>query len=155
MKVAVRYFSRGGNTKKIAEAIARGAGVEAATVEKPLKEDIDILFLGSAPYAFDVDNAIKKFISDVNVQVGKAVNFSTAAVAKSTRKYVAGLLNQKNIPLAEKEFACRGTFAIFHKGKPDDSDCERAAQFAAKVIADEEAKGRRQGAAFSFIINHP
>jgi flavodoxin len=29
MKTAVRYFSKLGNTKKIAEAIAQGAGVKA------------------------------------------------------------------------------------------------------------------------------
>ena len=32
MKVAVRYFSRGGNTKKLAEAIASAIGVEAKDV---------------------------------------------------------------------------------------------------------------------------
>ena len=31
MKVEVRYFSRGGNTKKLAEAIAEAVGVEALT----------------------------------------------------------------------------------------------------------------------------
>ena len=29
MKIAVRYYSRGGNVKMLAEALARGAGVEA------------------------------------------------------------------------------------------------------------------------------
>ena len=62
MNIEVRYYSRGGNTKKIAEAIAGAVGVEAKTVAEPLTGDVDILFLGSAPYAFDVDDEVKKFI---------------------------------------------------------------------------------------------
>ena len=46
MKIAVRYFSRGGNTKKLADAIAKAVGVDAETTSVPLTEDVDILFLG-------------------------------------------------------------------------------------------------------------
>ncbi len=53
MTKAVRYFSKLGNTKTIAEAIAEGAGVEAISItdEPELKTFVDILFLGGAPYA--------------------------------------------------------------------------------------------------------
>ena len=53
MTKAVRYFSRLGNTKTIAEAIADGAGVKAVSItdEPELKERVDILYLGGAPYA--------------------------------------------------------------------------------------------------------
>ena len=138
MKVAVRYFSRGGNTRKVAEAIARGAGAEARTVGEPLDGDVDILFLGSAPYAFDVDEAVKGFIGGIGVHVGKVVGFSTAAVLKSTRKYIAPLLEKKGIPLAEEEFACRGAFAMFHRGRPSADDCGKAERFAADIVAKEE-----------------
>ena len=59
MKVAVRYFSRGGNTKKLANAIAEAVGAEALTTEVPLSEDVDILFLGSSVYAYGVDDSVK------------------------------------------------------------------------------------------------
>ena len=53
MKTAVRYYSRHGNTRTIAEAIAEGAGVRAVSItdEPSLRERVDILFLGGAPYA--------------------------------------------------------------------------------------------------------
>ena len=51
MKIAVRYYTRSGNTKKLAEAIAKAVGAEAKTVDEPLWEDVDILFLGSSVYA--------------------------------------------------------------------------------------------------------
>ena len=135
MKVAIRYYTRGGNTKKLADAISEAIGVEAKTTAEPLTEDVDILFLGSSVYAYGVDDEVKKFISEINVKVGKVVNFSTAALIKSTYKQVAKLLAEKNIPLAEEEFACKGSFAKMHKGKPDADDCKAAAAFAKKIVS--------------------
>jgi len=48
MKVAVRYQSRGGNTQGVAEIIAQTVGASAEPVTTPLKEPVDILFLGGA-----------------------------------------------------------------------------------------------------------
>ena len=127
MKVAVRYFSRGGNTKKLAEAIAAAVGVEAKTTAEPLTEDVDILFLGSSVYAYGVDDEIKRFIENIQAGVGKVVNFSTAALIKSTYKQVGKLLKVKGIPQAAEEFA-------LHKGKPDAADCEAAAKFAKELV---------------------
>ncbi len=135
MNIAVRYYSRGGNTKKIAEAIAKAIGVEAKTVSEPLTEDVDILFLGSAPYAFDVDDEVKKFISGIHVSVGKVVNFSTSAAVKSTRRYVEKLLAERQIPVAKEEFSCRGEFMMLHKGRPNEADQEAAADFAKGILA--------------------
>ncbi len=139
MKVAVRYFSRGGNTKKLAEAIAEAVGVKAETVEKPLEGDTDILFLGSSVYAYGVDKAVKTFVGSIDVTVGKVVNFSTAALIKSTYKQVSKLLAAKNIPFAEEEFACRGSFANLHSGRPNEEDCAQAAEFARQIVAKSEA----------------
>ena len=135
MNLALRYYSRGGNTRKIAEAIAEAVGVEAKTVSEPLSGDVDVLFLGSAPYAFDVDEEVKKFIRGIDVSVGKVVNFSTSAAVKSTRKYVEKLLAEKKIPLAKEEFSCRGAFAMLHRGRPNESDQRAAADFARKILS--------------------
>ena len=130
MKFEVRYYSRGGNTKKLAEAIAAALGVEALTTDVPLKEDTDILFLGSSVYAYGVDDNIKKFISGIDVKVGKVVNFSTAALVNSTYKQVGKLLKAKGIPQAREEFYCKGSFGPLHTGKPNEKDCAAAASFA-------------------------
>ena len=135
MRVAIRYCTRGGNTKKLADAIAEAIGIEAKTTAEPLTEDVDILFLGSSVYAYGVDDEVKKFIKGIDVRVGKVVNFSTAAIIKSTYKQVAKLLAEKNIPFAKEEFACRGSFAVMHKGKPDADDCKAAADFAKKIVS--------------------
>lgn len=134
MKVEVRYFSRGGNTKKLAEAIANAVGATAKTTSEALTEDVDLLFLGSSVYAYGVDDEIKRFIQDIDVKVGKVVNFSTAALIKSTYKQVGKLLAEKGIPQAKEEFYCKGSFGPMHKGRPNEADCENAAAFAKKII---------------------
>lgn len=134
MKTAVRYYSRGGNTEKLAEAIAEAVGAEALTTEVPLSEDVDILFLGSSVYAYGVDDSVKKFIAGNRAKIGKVVNFSTAALIRSTYKQVSRLLEEKNIPMAKEEFYCRGSFGPMHKGKPDAEDLKKAAEFAKKIV---------------------
>lgn len=136
MKIAVRYYTRSGNTKKLADAIARAVGANAETTSAPLTEDVDILFLGSSVYGGGVDREVKKFISSIDVKVGKVVNFSTAALVKSSYKQIAKLLAAKQIPLAQEEFACKGAFTIMHKGKPDADDCKAAAAFARNMMGE-------------------
>ena len=86
MKIEVRYYTRSGNTKKLAETIANAVGVEAKTTDVPLTEDIDILFLGSSVYAYGVDENIKKFINGINVKVGKVINFSMTLIHLQSKR---------------------------------------------------------------------
>jgi len=135
MKTAVRYYSRGGSTRKLAEAIGRAVGVEAKTTDTPLTEKVDVLFLGSAVYAAGVDDKVKAFINGLDpAKVGKVVNFSTAALIPSTYGQVQKLLAEKKIPLDEKEFHCRGQFMFMHRGKPDAADLENCAKFAKEIV---------------------
>ena len=134
MKAAIRYYSKGGNTEKVALAISKATGLSAETIDVPLLEDVDILFLGSSVYGFDVDVQVKQFISNIDVKVGKVVNFSTACLVKSTYKQVGKLLAEKNIPLAKEEYYCRGSFGPMHKGRPNQQDLQAAEAFARKIM---------------------
>ena len=54
MNCAVRYYSRSGNTKLVADAIAKAAGVKAVSTdssEAQICEPVDVLFIGGALYA--------------------------------------------------------------------------------------------------------
>lgn len=134
MKVAIRYYSRGGNTKKLAEAIGEELGVEALTTDTPLDEDVDILFLGSSVYAYGVDDNIKKFIENIGVNVGCVYNFSTAALIKSTYAQVSKLTKEKGLLLSNEEYACKGAFGPLHKGKPGEKEIKEVKAFARKVV---------------------
>ena len=134
MKIAVRYYTKTGNTKKLAEAIAYAIGTAAFDVSVPLCDGVDVLFLGSSVYAAGVDGEVARFIDSVNVNVEKVVNFSTAALLPSTYSQVKKLVEQKGMVMATEEFHCRGSFRFMHKGKPDAADCAQAAEFAKSVI---------------------
>ncbi|HAX51610.1 flavodoxin family protein [Muricomes intestini] len=135
MKIAIRYYSKTGNTKKLADAISKAAGVPAETVDQPFTEPVDILFLGSSVYAAGVDDAVKKFIASLDgKKVKRVVNFSTAALLPSTYKQIKQLLEQRSIPLDEQEFHCRGSFKIMHKGRPNEEDLKAVQEFAHKLI---------------------
>ena len=136
MKIAIRYYTKTGNTKKLAEALSEAVGVEALTVDTPLTEDIDILFLGSAVYAAGVDSKIKEFIESINnVNVGKIVNFSSAALIESTYKQVKKIAEDNGLTMAEEEFHCRGAFKFVHRGHPNDEDVNNLVEFAKKIVS--------------------
>ena len=46
MKTAIRYYTRSGNTKKLADAIGAALSLQAETVDTPLTEKVDLLLLG-------------------------------------------------------------------------------------------------------------
>lgn len=134
MNIAIRYYSRSGNTKKLADAIGSVLQVKPEPVSVPLKEPVDILFLGSSVYAAGVDDSIKSFISSLDPSMVKeVVNFSTAALLPGTYNQVEKLLKERNIPLSKDEFHCKGSFMFMHKGHPDSNDLNNVKAFAKKV----------------------
>ncbi len=134
MKIAVRYYTRTGNTKILAEAIAKLAGVKPETVDIDVEEDVDILFLGSSVYAAGVDQKVKDFILKLNPNIKKVVCFSTAAILKSTYSQVSKLLSQRNIKVDLREYHCRGSFTVMHKGHPNTADLSELEKFAKEIL---------------------
>lgn len=134
MKIAIRYYTKTGNTKKLAEAISQVVNVEAKTVDEPLTEDVDILFLGSAVYAAGIDGKIKEFIKNIDVNVGEVVNFSSAALIESTYGQVKKEVEAKGIKMSENEFHCRGAFKFVHRGRPNEKDLKDVQEFAKGII---------------------
>lgn len=139
MKIAIRYYSSTGNTKKLADAIAEAVHAEAKGVDQPLTEKADLLFLGSAVYAFGIADEVKAFIGGLSKEnVGAVACFSTAALLPSTYKQVSKLLREKGIPVLTDEFHCRGQFHAAHRGRPDENDLQAAAAFARRVVGEEK-----------------
>lgn len=112
MKNAVRYYSRTGNTKVAAEAIAKAINEEAVSVdspEAPVREHVDVLFIGGALYAYGIDKHLKKFVAGLKKEnVGKAVVFSTSWISKHAIKVLKDELNRKGIPVEGETFYFRG-----------------------------------------------
>ena len=135
MKVAVRYYTKTGNTKRLAQAVAEAVGVEALPLSCPVDEKVDILFLGNSYYVFSIDPEVRGYISNLDKnKVGCIVNFGSAAMLNSTLKKVKAEAEKVGIPVDDREFHCRGEFKGLHKGRPNEDDLKAAAEFAKSVI---------------------
>ena len=135
MTAAVRYYTKTGNTKRLAEAVADALGVEALPISTPVTEAVDILFLGNSYYAFSIAPEVRAFVRSLDKEkVGKIVNFGSAAMLNSTYKKVKAEADKVGIPMEEREFHCKGEFKGVHKGKPDGEDLKAAADFARKIV---------------------
>ena len=134
MNIAVRYYTRSGNTKTLADAIAKEAGVAVQTVAVPLDEKVDILFLGSSVYAGGIDKSVKEFIISQADKIGTIVNFSTAAALSSTYKQVRKVASSVGVSMSPEEFHCRGSFAMMHKGRPNAKDIQNVITFTKQVL---------------------
>ncbi len=135
MKVAVRYYTKTGNTKRLAEAVASAVGAEALPISSPVSEKVDILFLGNSYYAFSIDPEVRRFIQSLDKdKIGKIVNFGSAAMLNSTFKKVKAEAAKVGIPMDDREFHCKGEFKGIHKGRPNEEDLKAAAKFAADIV---------------------
>ena len=136
MKIAVRYYTKTGNTKRLAEAVAKAVGTEALPISVPVEEPVDVLFLGNSYYAFSIDPEVRDFIRSLDSgKIGRIVNFGSAAMLNSTWKKVKAEADKAGIVMDEREFHCKGEFKGIHKGKPDEDDLKAAAAFAKKIIS--------------------
>ena len=134
MTYAVRYYTQTGNTKRLAEAIADELGVEALPITTPVDGKTDVLLLGNSYYAFTIAPEVRDFVSVLNKdQIGKIINFGTAAMMKSTFKKVRAVANTVGIPVLDKEFHCKGEFKGMNKGRPNEEDLKAAREFARNI----------------------
>ena len=134
MKTAVRYYSRSGNTKLLAEAIARGAGVTAVSVDDrsaALTEKTDLLFIGGALYAYGLDKNLKAYLSSLDAgKVGRAVVFSTSWLSRHALDLIRRALEEKGIQVETKEF--------YAKNKPSAEQLKSAEAEAARMAKEQE-----------------
>ena len=130
MSVAVRYFSRSGNTKALAEGIAKAAGVKAISVDIPgsqIRQPVDVLFIGGALYYYGIDSHLVEFIEVLPAKhVKKAVVFSTSMISKHAVSIIKKRLDEKGIPVEEEYF--------YNRGKPDSSKLKEAEKFVQKYL---------------------
>ena len=130
MKAAVRYYSRSGNTKALAEAIAGAAGVEAVSVdsaEAALTEPVDVLFIGGALYAYGIDGKLKDYLKTLKkTDAKKAVVFSTSWLSKHAIDLIKKALRESGIPVEEAYF--------YAKNMPGEAQLKDAAVFTEKFL---------------------
>ncbi|MGD8564868.1 MAG: flavodoxin domain-containing protein [Candidatus Bathyarchaeota archaeon] len=132
MKSLVVYYSRGGKTRRVAEAIAQQLGCEAVDVEKetPDISGVELLVVGSGQYPGKLHKTLRNFLDGLQPNKGKAAVFATAGGPDPKVVYVLkGILEAKGY-LVVSSFKCRGRFLFFNWSHPDEEDLENAKTFA-------------------------
>ena len=130
MRAAVRYYSRSGNTKAVAEAIAEAAGVSAISVDASdaaITEPVDVLFIGGALYAYGLDSHLKDYLKTLKKDDAKqAVVFSTSWISKHSIDLIKKALSEAGISVVSESF--------YVKNKPNDEQLKATADFARKYL---------------------
>lgn len=142
MKIAVRYQSRGGNTKAVAEKIAEILGVTAESIDKPISEKVDMLFLGGGVYMWDMDKKLKEYMEKLNPQIiGKIVGFSTTGAMDVTLKRIREYGKKKEISVSDEQLLLvmllKGHTALgMEGGKLSDKQKKKIKGFVERIIED-------------------
>ena len=134
--VSVFVDSRGGNTRKVADAIAEEMGISAVDVTTSLQDDAKILFLGSGTYGGKPGEAMMKFIGSGNFSGRKVALFGTSASLAGGQKLISamtGMVTQKGATILGS-FHCRGKFFLVNRSHPDKEDLDNAKKFAREML---------------------
>lgn len=139
MQVKVVYQSTTGNTKRVAEAIARATNCKAEPLgDMVVTEPVDMLFLGAAVHGNVVDPSVKKFIEELDPTLVKQVTvFSTGF--EEHKDLAVGILKdlvaQRGIAVTDKCYFCRGRFLLFSRTHPNNQDLMGAEEFARSILS--------------------
>ncbi|WP_416037737.1 flavodoxin family protein [Lactococcus formosensis] len=105
MKYAVRYASRGGNTRAVADEIAKKIDVKAERISEPLEEEVDVLFLGAGVWFVSVTKDMKEYLAALDSgKIKQIVAFSTSGHLESAIKKITAAAKDKGIKVHEESF---------------------------------------------------
>lgn len=107
MKVAIRYYSKLGHTRDIANAMGEELNINAISIadEPNLTEEVDVLFLGGAPYANVMDEKLRTYAKGLNKDlVKRVVLFTTSNWSRRTVRSLKKILINNGIPVDEDYF---------------------------------------------------
>ena len=130
----VVYFSRSGNTRKVADAIAGELGVTATDVMTAgvLPPD-DFVFLGTGCYGAKLGGGLARFMERNRFNGRKIALFTTSAFGSLAE--LAALkkqITQKGADIVDS-FSCFGQLLLVKKGHPTLKELGVARKFARKV----------------------
>ncbi|MDO4797147.1 MAG: hypothetical protein Q4A01_03905 [Coriobacteriales bacterium] len=114
MSVAIRYQSRGGHVKEMAEIIAEGVEVEPISISDPrapITEPVDVLFIGGALYKFRLDPFMEEYLANLpEGMVRKAIVFGSSALTRRPIYLIQERVKAKGIDIHP--------MALYMRGKP-------------------------------------
>ena len=135
MTIAIRYFTKFGHSKKMAEAISQVTKVKPESVAIPINEPIDKLYLGCGVFLGKISGEMVSFIRSLTPdKVRHVICFGSSAIIKSPVPQMRSLLEAQGITVDERSFTCKGSMGPFHSGHPNKRDMEDLKQFIQTTI---------------------
>jgi flavodoxin len=136
MEFLVVYFSRGGKTGKIAEAIADELGCKSVDIkkERPDLSEADMLIVGSGNYGGKPGKELEEFLDKLQpVNNRKAAIFVTSGGPEpKSLEIIQKFLETKGYKVISN-FDCRGRMLLLNRGHPNEDDLKRARVFASDL----------------------
>lgn len=136
MNIVLVYFSRSGNTRKIAEAIAEELEITPLDVKKesPNINNAELLIVGSGTYGDKPGKEMVSFLENLNAVTDKrAALFSTCAGdASKMMATMKEIIINKGFTIVDC-FSCFGKFTLVKRGHPTDDELNHAKEFAKKL----------------------
>ncbi len=135
----VVYYSRGGNTKKVAEAVAEELGAAAENIKATgVMPENSVIFLGTGCYGAVVVKDIADFLDRNRGQGRKIALITTSAfgLAKE-REVIENYIRGKGFKIAGT-YSCFGQFVAVKRGHPDKDELDEARAFARKIAIAED-----------------
>lgn len=112
MSIAIRYQSRGGHVKEMAEIISEGVGVEPISIDDPrapITKPVDILFIGGALYKFKLDPGMEEYLESIpEGMVTTAFVFGSSALTRRPIFIIQERLRAKGIDIQPMGLYMRG-----------------------------------------------
>jgi flavodoxin len=136
--VSVIVDSRGGNTRKVADAIAEEMGITAKNVTPGLTDDAKLLFLGSGTYGGKPGEKMMKYIGTGDFSGRRVALFGTSASLAGGQKMITVMtdaLTKKGATIAGA-YHCKGKMLVINRGHPNSEDLENAKKFARMMKKD-------------------
>lgn len=149
MNVSVVYGSVTGNTRRVAEAMAKELAVAPrAAKDIPQLEKTDLLFLGSGVYGGRPAAPIRRLLNDAPSLFGvKIALFGTYSGSPTQLDRMARTVEEKGGEILGR-FSCKGRSRFFWilvvaRGHPSEADLSAAAAFA-RQIKERAAQAKRE-----------
>jgi flavodoxin len=133
--VEVIYCSKGGNTRKVAQAIASELGVSAKDIRTAGAVSREaFIFLGSGNYGGRPVKEIVNFIEKNCHQRGRVAVFGTSAGDRGNEVTAIEKLAAKKGVTLSGGFHCPGKFLLFiRRGRPNEADLKKAREWARAI----------------------
>jgi len=137
----VIFFSRSGNTKRLATAIADELGVKAQHIRSVTSLPEGDLFIGSGLYFMRPAKLVRKFIQNNDFGGRRVALFGTSASGIGVETTWMKWLLKRNGAVITGNYYCAGRFFwrvagrffFVRKGRPADEDIEKARRFARSI----------------------